>query len=201
MSEGTRDSLGRDSPGDERTRDLPVNERARDQSASERARGPSVSERTRDLLAMCGRDRGVSAVVAKTLEAGIVVLYVSMLVSVLYGGVVPEYRAAAGDELGERVLAEAAVEIQTAVPEDRQSEATVRHELPTTIESATYRITAENDSLVLRHDDPAIENEVPLVLPADVVRVEGTWASHEPAAVRVEQTDAGRIVWLESGGD
>lgn len=153
------------------------------------------------LFARGGRDRGVSAVVAKTLEAGIVVLFISLLVAVLYGGVVPEYRAAAGDELGERVLAEAAVEVQTAVPETPSTEAAVRHELPTTIEAATYRIVAENGSLVLVHGDPAIENELPLALPSDVVRVEGEWYSHETAVVRVEETDAGRVVRLEPGGE
>lgn len=152
------------------------------------------------------RDRGVSAVVAKSLEAGIVVLYISLLVSVLYGGVVPEYRGAAGDELGERILAEAVVEVQSAVPGDDRTEATVRHDLPTTIQSATYRIEARTSpdtgrhELVLLHDDPAIDGALPLVLPADVERVEGAWDSHEPGVVEIESTDDGRIVRLERGG-
>lgn len=153
----------------------------------------------RRFVVPSGRDRAVSAVVAKTLEAGIVVLYVSLLVAVLYGGVVPEYRGAAGAELGERVVAEAAVEVQTAVPQDPRAEATLRHDLPASIESASYSVVARNETLVLVHPDPAVEAAVPLVLPADVDRVEGEWHSGDPAAVSVEQTDEGRVVRLHGG--
>lgn len=146
------------------------------------------------------RERAVSAVVGKSLEAGIVVLYVSLLVSTLYGGVVPEYRAAAGDELGERVLAEAAVEVQTAVPADPRTEARVRHDLPTTIRGGTYSVVAENDTLRLEHPDDAIGGEQPLALPPDVERVEGTWHSHQTTVVTVEQTDDGRVVRLHAEG-
>lgn len=142
-------------------------------------------------------DRGLSAVVGKSLEAGIVVLYISMLVGVLYGGVVPEYEAAAGEELGERVLAEAALEVQSAVPADPDTEATARHDLPASIDGSTYRIEAQDGGLALVHGDHAVDQEVPLVLPADVDRVEGAWASSETNVVRVEQTDDGRVVVLE----
>lgn len=147
--------------------------------------------------AVAGRDRGVSAVVGKTLEAGIVVVYVSMLVGVLYGGVVPAYQGAAGDELGERVLAEAVLEVQTAVPADPNSETTVRHRLPRTVAGEPYRIVATNRSLRLVHDDPAVGGTVPLVLPDDVSRVEGEWSSGAVAVVRVERTASGRVVRLE----
>lgn len=150
-------------------------------------RGPAAAD----------RDRAVSAVVGKTLEAGIVVLYVSMLVAVLYGGVVPEYEAAASDELGERVLAETALAVQTAVPADPSSEATVRHRLPETVAGSTYRIVAANRSLRLVHEDAAVGGTVPLVLPEDVDRVEGEWVSSEVGVVRVERTDTGRVVHLE----
>lgn len=148
-----------------------------------------------------GRQRAVSAVVGKTLEAGIMVLYVSLLVSALYGGVVPEYRGAAGDELGDRVLAEAALEVQTAVSEDARTEADVRHDLPTSIRGTTYRIVAENETLRLVHSDAAVGGELPVALPDDVVRIEGTWYSHERSLVRVERTPAGRVVRLESVED
>lgn len=156
------------------------------------------SSRTAARSGRWDRQRGVSAVVGKTLEAGIVVLYVSLLVSTLYGGVVPEYRGAAGEELGDRVLAEAALEVQIAVSEDPRTEASVRHDLPTTIRETTYRIVAENESLRLVHSDAAVGAELPLALPADVVRIEGTWYSHEQAVVTVERTADGRIVRLES---
>lgn len=147
--------------------------------------------------AAADRGRATSAVVGKTLEAGIVVLYVSMLVAVLYGGVVPEYQDAAGEELGERVLAEAAVAIGTAVPEDPGAEATVRHRVPETISRTTYRIVAANGSLALVHDDDAVGGAVPLALPEDVVRVEGEWSSAEQPIVRVDRAPAGRVVRLE----
>lgn len=146
-----------------------------------------------------GDDRGVSAVVGKTLEAGIVVLYISLLVAVLYGGVVPEYESTTGTELGERVLAEGTLEVQRAVPADPDATATVEHELPRSIDDKPYRVVGHNDSLELVHDDEAVGGEVPLTLPPDVVRVEGEWESTATAIVRVERTAAGRVVYLEVG--
>lgn len=165
---------------------------------SERRDAPRGPEREHPASpAAADRDRAVSAVVGKTLEAGIVVLYVSMLVAVLYGGVVPGYEAAASEELGERVLAEAALEVRTAVPADAGSEATVRHRLPETIGGTTYRVVAGNGSLALVHPDRGVGGEVPLVLPDDVARVEGEWSSADRAVVRVERTPDGRVVRLE----
>jgi len=149
----------------------------------------------------CGwdRDRAVSAVVGKSLEAGIVVLYISTMVGVLYGGVVPEYQATTGEELGERVLAESVLEVQTAVPADPEATGTTRHQLPRTIDDEPYRIVASNDSLRLVHDTAAISTTIPLRLPSDVQRVEGEWRSSAPAVVTVEQTSSGRVVRLEAG--
>jgi len=160
--------------------------------------GESPRRRNRPTSpATADRDRAVSAVVGKTLEAGIVVLYVSMLVAVLYGGVVPEYQAAASEELGERVLAEAAFEVRSAVPADPGSETTVRHRLPETIGGTTYRIVAADESLVLEHPDGAVGDELPLALPGDVARLEGEWSSTDRVVVRVEATPDGRVVRLE----
>lgn len=166
---------------------------------------PSVGSRSRTSAEpapraaglLAGRDRAVSAVVGKALEAGIVVLYASLLAATLYGGVVPEYERAAGAELGERVLAEAAVEVQTAVPEDPRATATVRHDLPRTIDGSTYRVAAGDGELVLHHPDPAVGGSVPLALPPDVDRVVGAWDSHERGRITVERTDEGRVVRLE----
>lgn len=146
-------------------------------------------------------DRALSAVVGKSLEAGIVVLYISTMVGVLYGGVVPEYQAATGEELGERVLAEGVLEVQTAVPADPQATGVARHTLPRTIDDETYRIVAANDSLRLLHDDESVHTEIPLRLPPDVQRVEGEWHSSAPAVIRVEQTASGRVVRLEAGSE
>ena len=149
----------------------------------------------------CARSdgRALSAVVGKTLEAGIVVLYVSLLIGVLYGGVVPEYESTTGAELGERVLAESALEVQGAVPADPDATATVEHDLPRSIDSEPYRIVADDGSLELVHEDEAVGGTVPLALPPDVVRVEGEWESSAPTVVRVERTPAGRVVHLEVG--
>jgi hypothetical protein len=146
-------------------------------------------------------DRALSAVVGKTLEAGIVVLYISMMIGVIYGGIGPEYERTAGEELGERVLAESVLEVQSAVPASPDATATVRHELPRSIDGEPYRIVARNDSLALVHEDGEIGGEIPLALPPDVVRVEGAWESTAPAIVRVETTPAGRIVVLEAGSE
>lgn len=156
------------------------------------ADGPATSS-ARD------RDRAVSAVVGKTLETGIVVLYVSMLVALLYGGAVPEYEAAAGDEVGERVLAESVLAVETAVPAHPRGTATATHDLPRTLDGEPYRIVAGNDSLRLVHDDRRIGGRVPLALPPDVVGVEGEWHSHTPSGIVVERTSDGRVVRLVEG--
>lgn len=158
-------------------------------------RGPARRGNVRD------RDRALSAVVGKSLEAGIVVLYISTMVGVLYGGVVPEYQATTGEELGERVLAESVLEVQTAVPSDPQATGTTQHQLPRTIDDEPYHIVAGNESLRLVQDGTAVSMELPLRLPLDVQRVEGEWRSSAPAVVRVERTSTGRVVSLEVGSE
>ncbi|AGN01324.1 hypothetical protein L593_06885 [Salinarchaeum sp. Harcht-Bsk1] len=162
-------------------------------------RGSARSRGDGTHLRRGGTDRALSAVVGKTLEAGIVVLYISMLIGVLYGGVVPEYQQTTGAELGERVLAESVLEVQSAVPADPDATATVRGDLPRSIDNDPYRIVASNASIELVHEDPAIGGEVPLAMPSDVIRVEGEWESTASAVVRVETTPAGRVVRLEAG--
>ena len=61
-------------------------------------------------------DRGMSSVVGKAMEATIVVLYVGLVAATLYGGAVAEYRGAAGAEVAERTLADAAADVEAAVP-------------------------------------------------------------------------------------
>lgn len=145
------------------------------------------------------RDRGVSAVVGKALEAAIVVLYVSLLIATLYGGAIPEYESAAGAELGERVLAESVLEVRAAVPASGAGTATVAHDIPRTIDDEPYRIVAANDSLQLVHEDRSIGGRLPLALPADVQRVEGEWLSTAEQAIVVERTPGGRVVRLVEG--
>lgn len=145
-------------------------------------------------------ERATSAVVGKALEAAIVVLYVGVLASALFGGAVPEYRTAAGAEVGERVLAEASHRVQQAVPANATDlEAMTRVDLPQTIRGASYEIRTDGRSLVLDHPDPAIQRSTPLALPETVSTVEGNWTSSEPAVVVVERVEDGLLVRLEAG--
>ncbi len=146
-------------------------------------------------------DRGMSPVVGKAMEATVVVLYVGLVAAALYGGAVAEYRGAAGAEVAERALADAATDVEAAVPPTaRAASARVTVDLPATIAGSAYRVRATNDGgdrvLVLEHPDPAVSTTTPLVLPDRVVRVTGEWESGGTAEVRVESTDGGLEVRL-----
>jgi len=146
--------------------------------------------------------RAVSPVVGKALEASIVVLYVGLLSATLYGGVVPEYRTAAGAEVGERVLAQSAERVQQAVPTDART-VRVRAEvsLPRTIRGERYAIRTDDRTLVLAHSDERVGGRVTLALPETVESVSGNWSSGEPAivVVRGSEETGGLAVRLESG--
>lgn len=145
-------------------------------------------------------DRATSTVVGKALEAALVVLFIGLLASTLYGSVVPNYRTAAATEIGERVLAKSAQRIQQAVPANASTvEAHQQVELPRTIERRAYRIRANGTVLTLDHPDRAVSQSVRLALPDTVVRVEGTWTSREPASLDVQSVPGGLLVRLESG--
>lgn len=145
-------------------------------------------------------ERAASVVVGKALEAALVVLYVGVLASALFGGVVPEYRTAAGAEVGERVLAEASQRVQQAVPADAAAvEARTRVDLPRTIRGRAYEIRVHERSLVLDHPG-GVSGSTPLALPETVRSVEGNWSSRERAIVAVERTGEGIRVRLVEGG-
>ena len=123
-------------------------------------------------------DRGLTTVVEKLLSLSVVLLYITLLTTVLYGGSVPAYRGAIGAELGERTLAEATTRVeQTVPPTGRSATATRRVSLPATIDGAAYTIRAENGTLILDHPDPAVGGRTRPVLPARVETVTGTWQS------------------------
>jgi len=146
------------------------------------------------------RDRGVSPVVGKALEASIVVLYVSLLGATLYGGLVPEYRTAAGAEIGERVLSQSAQRVQQAVPPTaRAVDVRTGVSLPATIRGRGYVVRAENRTLVLDHPREGVGGRARLALPATVESVTGNWSSGEPAVVAVRGDGDGLAVELESG--
>ncbi|MFC6826530.1 DUF7266 family protein [Halopelagius fulvigenes] len=155
---------------------------------------PSRSSGTRPA------DRALSPVVGKGLEVGIVVLFVALLTTTLYGGVVPDYRTAAGAEVGERALVGAAERVEGAVPERSVGvERVVSAPLPATVRGDPYRVRATNGTLVLDHPNPGIGGQVRLAMPSRVSNVTGTWTSSDPSWVVVGDGARGPRVSLANG--
>jgi hypothetical protein len=141
--------------------------------------------------------RGVTTVVAKLLAFGIVLVYVGGMTTVLFGGAVPDYRDAAGAELGDRVLATAADRVQGTIPPGgRNVTATRTVDLPGTIRDAAYRIEVDGSSLVLDHPSPAIGGRARLALPGRVDSIDGRWHSGADTVVHVESRATGLAVRL-----
>jgi len=152
-------------------------------------------------------ERAAAPAVGKALEAGIVVLFVALLTTTLYGGVVPNARTAAADEVGERTLQHAAANVEAAVPETGSEAADAgdvvaerRVSLPATIRDRGYRVTATGEALVLVHEHGSVGGETPLVLPDSVREVRGNWTDSD-ALVRVRaHPDGGFVVELAEAG-
>ena len=121
-------------------------------------------------------DRAVTPVVAKSLAAGITLLYVAGMTGLLLGSVVPTYEETAGEELGDRVLATAAGGIE-GTPPAVAGDATARRaiEVPSTIDGASYRLVLSGRTLALEHPADGIGGETQLSLPASVTAEESTW--------------------------
>jgi hypothetical protein len=151
--------------------------------------------------------RAVAPAVGKALEAGVVVLFVALLTTSLFGGVVPSARTAAADEVGERALQHAAASVEAAVPEPggarTATPAGVAVErsvsLPETIRGRSYRVGADGDALVLVHPNDGVGGRTPLVLPDRVRAVRGNWTDgHGVVRVRAHE-DGGLVVELAEG--
>lgn len=147
-------------------------------------------------------DRAVSAVVGKTLAIGLALLYVAGMTSVLYGGVVPEYRTQAGSEVGERVLATAAGTIEQAPPTvegsvDTRSVVT----LPDTIQQHSYTLVLSNRTLTLEHPERGVGDEIRLGLPGTVSVENGTWESGSDLVIRVLGPDDDRRLTIGNRND
>lgn len=135
--------------------------------------------------------------VGKALEAAIVVLFIGTMTTALYGGVVPEYRAAAGDEVADRALVAAAGEIEGSVPPNaRDVTAETRVTLPSAIRNANYRIVANGTTIRLEHPDDEIAGTHRLALPSYVRRVVGAWRSGAETTVLTETEGDGVVVRL-----
>jgi hypothetical protein len=131
--------------------------------------------------------RGVAPVVGKALEVAIVVLFVGVVTTGLYTGVVPEYRDTAGERIGDRTLATAGDSLEDAIPPTAtRVDRRVRVDLPETIRGTGYWIRTDGQTLVLDHPREGIGGRLRLNLPADVVSVAGRWSSYEPTLVAVE---------------
>jgi len=142
-------------------------------------------------------DRAMSPVVGKAMEATLVVLYIGLMTTALYGGAVSEYRASAGAEVAERTLADVATDIENAIPPEVEA-ATVELEvdLPSTIAGEAYLVRGGTDELALTHPNSEVATTEPLVLPNRVVDVTGTWASGDETRVRIETVEDGIEVRL-----
>lgn len=144
-------------------------------------------------------NRGLSTVVEKLLSLSIVVLYITLLTTVLYGGSVPAYRGAVGGQLGERALAEATAEVERTVPPRGQNVAASRQvDLPATIDGAGYRVRANGTHLLLSHPDDEVGGASRPALPDRVSNVTGTWESGADTVVTVTGSRGNLTVRLEA---
>lgn len=142
-------------------------------------------------------NRALSTVVEKLLSLSVLVLYISLLTTVLYGNAVPTYRGAVGAELGERTLSEATARVeQTVPPAGRTADATRRVELPATIGGAAYRIRADGETLVLDHPDGDIGGRTRPVVPERVATLTGEWTSGDALVITVTGTRGNLTVRL-----
>jgi hypothetical protein len=140
-------------------------------------------------------ERAVAPVVGKVLEVGVVLAYAALVTGVLVGGVAPDYRTAAGDELADRALAEAATAVTESVPRAGQRVTVERSfALPDRIRGEAYVVRATDRRLVLDHPHGDVGASQRLALPARVVEVRGSVRSTAAAVVTVESTDGGLVV-------
>ena len=131
-------------------------------------------------------NRGLSTVVEKLLSLSVVMLYITLLTTVLYGGSLPAYRGAVGEQLGERTLAEATAEVERAVPPPgRDVAASRRVDVPATIDGAGYRIRANGTHLLLDHPDDEVGGHARPAVPGRVTNVTGEWESGGDTVVTV----------------
>lgn len=144
--------------------------------------------------------RAVSAVLGKTLAVALALLYIGGMMTVLLGGVVPDYRTASGGELGDRVLATAAGTIEgapTGVDGTVDTRQTV--DLPATIRNTGYTIVLSDRTLALRHPAQGIGSRIRLSLPPDLTVENSTWDGGGDLVVRVSGPTDDRRIRIEEG--
>lgn len=142
-------------------------------------------------------NRAVSPVVGKGLAAGLAVLYVAGMLGLLVGGIVPDYRTTTSEELGERVLATAAANVERAQPAtEGNASVRARTALPATIRDRQYRLLVRNRTLVLDHPAEGVEARTRLALPSNVTVSDGTWHSGDGLVVVVTGPPTNRTLEL-----
>ena len=143
-------------------------------------------------------NRGVSPVVGKLLASGLAVLYIASVAGLLVGGLVPDYRATTGEEVGERVLATAADRVEQAQPAtDGTATTRVEVDLPATIRDEQYRLEFRNRTLHLVHPDDGLDARTRLALPPNLTVTNGTWHSGDRLVVRVRGPSSNRTLSVE----
>lgn len=153
------------------------------------------SEADRPRAGLRGDNRGVSPVVEKLLVAGIVVLYVGGMGTLLFGGVLPGYETETNAEVSERVLATATAGIEDAVPATEgyvESQTTI--ELPATIGDSSYTILVSGRSVELRHPDRGIGTETRLAVPSETTVQESRWESGTDLVIEIRGTSDDRTL-------
>lgn len=135
------------------------------------------------------------------MEVALVVLYLGVVTTALYGGVVPDYRDDAGIRIADRTLAAAAGQVEAAVPPaTAHVERRVRVDIPRTIRGTGYWIHArEGGTVALDHPRDGLDSAIRVSLPASVLAVSGAWSSDEPALVVVTGSSDGVTVRLVRG--
>lgn len=143
-------------------------------------------------------NRAVSPVVGKLLAAGLTVLYIAGVSGLLLNGVLPEYRTAAGAELGERVLANAAGELERVVAAPNSTRTTrTTLDPPATLRGSSYRLHLRNGTLRLDHPDDRLDASAPLSLPPNTTVGNATWNSGGQLRIRASGSASNRTVRLE----
>ncbi|SNR53269.1 hypothetical protein SAMN06264855_11314 [Halorubrum vacuolatum] len=118
--------------------------------------------------------------IAKSIEAAVVILFIGVVTSGLYAGVIPEYRSVTAAEVGDRTLATAGHEIERAVPPKQggtvlEQRTERRVSLPATIRAEPYHIVPDEGAsrIELRHPHRSIGGSRALSLPEHVVEIRG----------------------------
>lgn len=141
--------------------------------------------------------RGLTPVVGKSLAVGLTLLYVTGMVGVLLGGVVPAYEKTAGAKIGDRVLSTAAGEIeQTASQSEGDLVVRASVELPPTINSAGYRLVLSGRTLRLDHPDEEIGGRVRLSLQPGLTVRSGAWDGGEELLIEMSGSADSRVLTI-----